>query len=140
MRKQYSLFFFLYPIYLAFKWDTANEKTTILGPFYLLHLLLGLVNHIQKCENKILNKLDMYYCHLIILAHLYILFNYKVYHYVYLIISIIFMIIVKCIYDKLIMTSKCLANYENDELAQYSFRLHLSGAFANTFFILALLK
>ena len=82
----------------------------------------------------------MYYCHLIILVHLYILFNYKVYHYVYLIISIIFMIIVKCIYDKLIMTSKCLANYENDELAQYSFRLHLSGAFANTFFILALLK
>ena len=50
------------------------------------------------------------------------------------------MIIVKCIYDKLIMTSKCLANYENDELAQYSFRLHLFGAFANTFFILALLK
>ena len=140
MRKQYSLLFFLYPIYLAFKWDTLNETTTFLGPFYLLHLLLGIVNHIQKCENMILNKLDMYYCHLIVLAHVYILFNFKIYHYSYLVISILFMIIVKYIYDKLTMKSECLANYENDELAQYSFRLHVSGALANTFFILALLE
>jgi hypothetical protein len=140
MRRQYSIFFFLYPIYLAFKWDALNETTTFLGPFYLLHLLLGIVNHIQKCENEIINKLDIYYCHLIVLAHLYILFNYKIYHYNYLVISIIFMIIVKYIYDKLILKSECLANYENDELAQHSFGLHLIGALANTFFILALLE
>lgn len=50
------------------------------------------------------------------------------------------MFVSKYIYDKLTMKSECLANYENNELAQYSFRLHVSGALANTFFILALLE
>lgn len=135
---QYSMLFFLYPIYLAYKYDTLNN--TFLGPFYLLHLLFGIANHIKKCKNEIINKLDIYYCHLIVLAHLYILLYSKVYHYNYLVISIIFMFVCKYIYDKLAIKYDCVANYDDNGIAWHAFGLHSSGALANTFFILALLK
>jgi hypothetical protein len=133
------MFFFLYPIYLGFKFDSLNKKT-FLGPFYLLHLIVGIANHIKQCEDEMINELDIYYCHLIFFVHLYILFYHKIYHYNYLVISIIFMFICKYIYDKILKKYDCVVNYDDNGLAWHALGLHYTGALANTFFILALLK
>ena len=121
-----SEFCVLYPSYVGY---TINRY---IGTYYLIFFFIGFLNHIYKSKNRIINIIDIYYCHSAIHIHPFLTYYYGIVNYNYLFFHLGCMSLCYYCYNYQLKITK---NYTPYEYIIHSVIIHLLGSISNAYFL-----